>query len=59
MAPPLGFTCGGVVGDAEFAQHGDALAGEGLVELDDVEILRAEAEPRAELLAWRARGRCP
>ena len=59
MAPPFGFTCVGVVGDAELAQHRERLAGEGLVELDHVEIGRRQAEPRAELAASPAPGRCP
>jgi hypothetical protein len=49
----------GVLGQAEFAQDGDALAGEGLVELDDVEIGNLQAEAGAELLRSPARGRCP
>ena len=55
MAPPLALTCGGVVGDAELAQHGERLAGEGLVEFDHVEIAGRQAEPGAELLRRRRR----
>ena len=35
----------GIVGEAELAQAGERLAGEGLVELDQVEIGDAEAKP--------------
>ena len=41
MAPPFGFTCSRVVGDAEVAQRGQHLRGEGLVQLDHVDVLRA------------------
>ena len=41
MAPPLGFTRGVVVGEAELAEHGEALRGEGLVEFDDVDVADA------------------
>ena len=44
-----------VVGEAELAQHGQRLRGEGLVELDHVEVADLETEPLAEL-ARRGRG---
>ena len=39
IAPPLGFTCARVVGQAKVAQHGERLRGEGLVELDHVHLV--------------------
>ncbi|MNL51223.1 hypothetical protein D3C87_1743030 [compost metagenome] len=39
-----------ILGNAEITQHGNALAGKGLVELDDVEIGLGKAEAREELL---------
>ena len=59
IAPPLGFTCGVVVGKAELAQHREALRGEGLVQFDHVEVADLEAEALQQLLATRAPGRCP
>ena len=46
MAPPFGFTCAASSGNPELRAGRDALAGEGLVEFDDVEI-RAGAGPAA------------
>ena len=50
IAPPLGFTRGVVVGEAELAKHGEALGGEGLVQLDHVEVADLEAEALHQLL---------
>ena len=59
IAPPLGFTRGVVVGEAELAQHREALGGEGLVQFDHVHVGDGEAEALQQLLATRAPGRCP
>ena len=49
----------GIVGKAELAQHGQRLRGEGLVEFDHVEVADLQAEPRHQLAASTAPGRCP
>ena len=38
IAPPLGFTCGVVVGEAQLAHHREALGGEGFVQFDHVHV---------------------
>ena len=48
-----------VVGDAELAQDGEALRGEGFVQFDHVEVADLEAEALHQLFASRAPGRCP
>ena len=53
IAPPLGFTRGVVVGDAELAKHREALRGEGLVEFDHVEVADLEAEALHQFLGRR------
>ena len=55
----IGVHVRGVVGDAEFAQHGDALGGEGLVELDDVEVRAASGRAGRRAFASPGPGRCP
>ena len=48
----------GVVGQSEIAKHGERLRGEGLVELDDVEI--ADRDPsRSISLTVAGTGPCP
>src|SRR5690606_1120130 len=44
-----------VLGNAEVAEHGDALGGKSFIELDDVEVGRLDAEARAELMRRRGR----
>ena len=44
-----------ILGNAEFAQNGDALAGEGFVQLDDVEIGGLETKALAKLARCRDR----
>ena len=44
MAPPLGFTCSASSAQTEFAQHRQRLGGEGLVQLDHVDVAELEAE---------------
>ena len=55
IAPPFGLTCASSSAMPSCAQHGDALAGEGFVELDHVEVGRLESQPRAEFLRRRHR----
>ena len=59
MAPPLGFTRGSSSAMPSCAQRGEALGGEGLVQLDHVEIGRRQAEPGHQLLRWPGAGPMP
>ena len=55
----VGIDVRGVVGNAELAQHRQRLAGERLVELDDVEVAWARGRAARRACAWPAPGRCP
>ena len=55
MAPPFGFTCARIVGQAKVAQHGERLGGEGLVELDHVHLVEREAGALQHLARGRHR----
>src|SRR3546814_16707609 len=45
----VGVDMGGVIGKPERAQHGERLAGEGIIQPDRVKVRDGQAEPRQEL----------
>ncbi len=49
----------GILGKPELAEASDGLGGEGLVQLDDVEIADRKAEALQQLSASPAPARCP